>query len=656
MFEAPAVYVVPDASIPEEDGAVLSRAQAVLSDVRRWHDAARPRVRQYRAGRDMVFGDQYGGMVTGRDGLQVTKADYLASMGRKADAFNLIEPVVRQLEGQFRQNRSERDLYPEGQADAEAVRALNIARRTQRRQNASAELEADVYQTHLIGGFCGFRSTIERATSGPFPVTVAEYAVHPARLFHNLDVTDRRMRELRLVGQLHDLAPADVARRFARDEADVGRVLGYYGLPADWLDNGGRYATDATGSTYGFRHFDALGFDSAEREGALRVVEAWVQEPVWTAYGLDPLALMPEAGALEAAMPGLIVLPQGEGPLPEHLLAPGALEAVNGARMGLGLPPVESRGMELTPVWHYYFLTPEGFVLRHGRTGYWHGEHPFTIGQARCIDGETWGVVKALVAPQQWFNARMGDLDHAIRTGGKSMAVWDEQILRDSGFTLADVAELRARGDTDIALKRGGTPWAEVFKELPPTAIPPGLADVATMMPGLIERIGGVSEAAQGLAPKSGTTATQYERQNLQAGVMAAAYQDTYFETLARKDQKDVRLLQQAIDRPTAFHDMQTGRSVEYDPAKARALRFNVAVGAAADTPTQALAYEQMLREDVALFGLPPEVYYARSGRPDAPLILQDLQAWQQQQAEAAMQAAALLPDGADGAAPALPM
>ena len=628
-------------AVPEEEPAVLARAQAVLDDARRWYDGASGRRRQYREGRDMVYGDHHNGMVEDRDGRMISRKEYLAQMNRKADAFNLIEPVVRQLEGHFRQNRSERDLYPEGQADAEVVRALNVARRATRTHNASQELEADAYQDHLIGGFCAFRSTIERAHTGPLPVTVAEYKVHPARLFYNLDVVDRRMTGLRLVGQLHDMAPADVAGRFARNRDDVPRVLGYYGLPADYLDDAGRYGVrGALASASGFARFDALGFDTADRDDMLRVVEAWCLEPVWTAYGVDPLASDPAASALA---PNLIAIPGGEGPLPDHLLAPGALERLNAVRSMLDLPPVESRGLELMPVWHYYFLTPDGFVLRHGRTGYWHGEHPFTIGQARAIDGETWGIVKALIAPQQWFNARLSDMDHAIRTGGKALAVWDEDALTASGYTLAQVAELRARGDTDMALKRSGQPWNELFREIPPSQIPPGLADMASLMPGLIERMSGVSEAALGMAPASGTTATQYERQNMQAAVMAAAYQDTMFETLARKDRKDVRLLQQAIDRPTAFYDLKSGEAVAYDPARARAVRLHVAMGRAADTPTQALAHEQMLREDVGLFALPPEVYYARSGRPDAPLILQDLQTYQQQQAAMALAAAPLM-------------
>lgn len=643
------------AAVPEEDAALVARGRAVWDEASAWRSAAGEHRDSYRAARDGVLGRHFEATVVGPDGRILTQKQYLERLGRKATAFNLIEPIVRQMVGQFRQNVSARDVYPETQADEQTVRMMNVARRRMRDENASDELEADAYLTFVTGGRVMFRSEIERAATGPFPQVVRDHSVHTLRGFYNLDVADVRMRDLRIVGEIVDLTPEVLVHRFARSKSDGERILSLYGLDGDALLTTGQrlYTGFSASSKRGAGRFyadthDVLAFGATTRDGMLRLVPVWVQEYDWQTLAFDPLAGDPDAQAM-----GMVAIPEGEGPLPPALQDPEVLAAVNLARADMGAPPVEVRKPEYLPVWRYYFLAPDGGVVRHGTSAYWHGGHPYTVGHALALDGEVWGAVASLLEPQQWFNARMSDLDHATRTAVRSTLLINKAVRENSGLTATQLAEALTRGDASVEIDLGDKQWSEVVHEVKPGSMPTGAMDMVAMLPGLLERMSGVSEAAQGVTPKSGTTATQYERQVIQSGVLQHVYQDRYYETLARKDRDEVRLLQQVLESPAAFHDVKTGEVVAYDPARARAARFAVSMGAAADTPTQRLADEQMLREDVLNGFISPDTYYANSGRPNAATLAAARRA--EQLAAVQAELAALGPPGAPAGGPASP-
>lgn len=622
-----------------------ARAEEALTEFENAYRQLAPRRDEYRAGRNGVRGLHFEGTVVDADGRTLGQREYMERMNRRAEAFNLVEPQLRQVVGQFRQNKSERDIFPVGQADAEVVEAMNVARRSMRRETGAPEVEADGFMTHLVGGWSMSRSEIERAHSGPFPRIVVNHQVHVTRGFYNADVSDRRMRDVRVIGEILDVTPEQLAYRFARSAEDAVRILGLYGLDPSRIGVGSSPASSASrayGSgdrgrgSWGFRQFDTWGFRETQQAGMLRLIVGYRQEYDWCRMATDPLAFDPEAQAIDAQMPGFISLRQGDGPLTGRLAVPGAVEMENAARRMKGLPEIAVRGMEYMPVWRYYMLTGNGGVVRYGDVTYWHGEHPYTVTQAMHLDGETWGMVGALMAPQHRLNAALSQIDHAIRTGLKPTLWLDKKVLDASGLTAAGVTEALARGDASIVVEKGNAPWTEVIHENRAGQLPAGAFDVIALMPQLMERISGVTEAAQGITPKSGTTATQYERSTAQSGQLTFIYTDTYFEGLQRQDRKDVRLLQQALDQPVQMHDPKTGAVVDYNPAQARAMRFDVAMGAAADTPTARLANEQMLREDFAagaLDAMTPgaKIYFKRSGRPDAPMILRDIEEAEQQ-------------------------
>ncbi|GAB5535298.1 MAG: hypothetical protein Rubg2KO_15470 [Rubricoccaceae bacterium] len=655
------------AVVPEENPELRNHARNLLTDAEACWRAFGPRRQEYFDAASLVRGRHYEGTVIGPDGQQMSKEAYLEMMGRKKAVFNLVEPMLKKVLGDHRQNESQRDAFPVGPADAMLADQVNAARRSMRRTSRSDELEADAYTTHIVAGWAMFRSEIARANgpgSGPFKNVVRDHTVHPARAFYNLDVADRRMLNLRMIGETMDLTPQEIVHRFSRGHADAERILSYFDLSPDILNDpyGGRgataghwgagsgrlWGTNGDAGTFGF--FRGLSFRESSDEATKRVTVIWAREYEWQTWGVDPLAQIPEMHALNA-----VTIAQGEGPLPAHLTLPQldgspsqpnwqAIQIENNARQMMGLPPLEIRAPEFLPCWKYYVLAPRGDVIRHGRSPFWGGEHPYSVSQAMHLDGETWGMISTLGDPQRWMNARWSDIDHAIRTGTKGTLLVNKAALEGSGLTEADLNAALDRGDASIVLAKAGLDWSEVFYFLPPQPLPPGLFEVVSLMPDLMDRMTGVSAPSRGEDVGS-VTATQFERQVMQSGTMTHVYGDTYYEGLQRKDVKEVRLLQQAVASPTSFYDLKNREMVAYDPSSVRAFEFDVAMGATANTPTARLNDEATLRADLEMGLIDADMYYELSGRPDAPLILQ-------KRRERAQMEAALLAEAAGSVAP----
>lgn len=631
---------------PLDAPEVIARAREVRDEAETWAVAATPRRRERKASRDLLRGGSHhwNRTVKGDDGRTVTEAEWMESRGRRPVVMNLTASHVMNVVGQFRQNASEREIIVEdegplaGQVGEDgrplsehAARMLSAGRRAMRREAASDELEADAFMEHAVSGLSAFRSSLRRGTDGPMlgRATVFDEQVHPDRLIYNLDVTDRRMSGLRIVGEVVDLAPGDLVRVMGYTQEEAARALAFYSLTLDDLAPGARRASRGT-QGYGFSRYDQMLGSPLDRvliqpEGTLRVLDVWTLEPEWRTPAYDPLAFEP-------TMAHMAVVPQGSGALPPAMEDPQMLAGVNAARQELGLPPVEVGPREMGQVWTRWVLTPRGDVLMKRPTPYWHGEHPYTVIPALHVDGETWGVVSNIADPQRWLNATLSTLDFAMRTNGRGTTYADLDALDNSGLDIATFEKLRVRGDATIGIRKGTQDWDQVLQHDPGGNLPAGAFEMMSALPAMMERITGVSAAAMGVTPQRATTATQHAREVVQSSTNVYVYADSYFDGLSRKDRKETRLLQQCMERPFAFRENKTGERVDYDPAVARAVRVSVAMGRAANTPERREVEEAMRREDMSLQAIPPEIYYQHSTRADAPGILRDLREYQAQQ------------------------
>ena len=514
-------------------------------------------------------------------GSMQTEKDYLESKGRIPIVMNLVGNVVNNIDGQFRQNRSGRLAYAVESEDQETIGMMNLARRAARRYNQSETIEADEFREHILSGAAGFKSTIgwdERLQRHE----VMDRAIDQTKFFYNLDIQDRRFTGLRLIGELHDISLSEAIRQFATDRKDEDRIREIF--------DRGKQDRSYDSLLHDFTAFERVGFLQPDDPSQCRVVETWRPVYQWVRYGIDPLFELVDGYGLVAIGENEIAKIQNE--------RRRAFEAGEYAHLGLSRAPLlELDESRYDPLWHYFFYSSDGDLLKMGKTPYLHGEHPYSPGLAMLIDGETWGVMDNIKDPQRWLNRVLIHVDHQLSAGGQGMLGVDKQILEDSGLSIDDVADQYGRPNGVVSFDKGNRNWDSVLHQFNGKGLQPGWGEMIPTISNFIQQISGVSGASQGFEPKSGTPAALYQQQVLQANLNVLGFLQTYFETLRRKDKKDLQLIPQAFEDGRKFASERGQGSVSFDASRVKNIDWDVAIGDVADTAVYRQLWESDLQE-----------------------------------------------------------
>lgn len=566
-------------------------------------------------------GRQYEYLVEDDDGNMVKAKDYIQRQGRVTVALNLTANIINNMHGQFLVNKSDRAVFATSiEGDAEA-KALDMALRASRRRNSSHVIEADNAREHFLSGASCFKSVIKWDPKLNRH-EVKDARVDQTRLFYNMDIRDRRLDGLNMIGELHDATYHQIVSQFARSQKEAEEIKGKLDQAAGSFGH----------QQYGHDVHDSINFFGSIDPGMNRLIETWVQSYDWVRFGYDPLWQITEG-------------------YDQIVLNDAQIAKIQNERRELGLPLLELDEKRFEPTWRYYIMTPEAQLISEGQTPYWHGEHPYTNGLAMHMDGETWGAISNVKDPQRWLNRLVSQIDHGINTSGKGALGVDQEVLQNSGKTAQDVLEAYTRADGIVDLALGGKSWDQVIKQLPHGQMNNNVVNLIPMIVSFVERISGVNDAAQGFAPKAGTPASLYNRQIVQASTNAFGYLSSYYDALHLKDRKEVQLIQQSHQERRVFSESVNGRqlTVEYDPDRVMNIDADVAIADVDHTPTQRQQNEDMLFQLAQTGMLPIEIYLAMSGVPKATEALEMLQ---QMKAAAAEQQT--MPPGTDEAMAAL--
>lgn len=536
---------------------------------RAWTTLEGDRRRRHRAGK-YYWGDQWSDTLE-VEGQTMTEEEYIRRDGRIPWRMNRIGPTVRNLKGQYRQNESERQAFGVDRQDDQTAEMATLALRHVRRINRMKDLEADQFQEHLIGGKVAFRVGYKWWEKHQRPEVMVQ-AVHPYRLFYNPDLTDRRLFDLRLVGQLHDLSMPDLVKAFAGDSrAKAQQLQRVYGR-----------STQDTFDDFDFLQtaedeLASLSFYESFEDSKYRVIECWYEKPAWVTYAHDP-----NTGAY-----GRVDL-EGD-----------QLMIENQMRQAAGLLPLEIEEKYET-IWYGQFLTPHGHVLWQGETPYEHREHPFVLGFAELFDGKTKGVVHDVIDQQRLYNRMIGIMDEAMSTAARGVLMIPEEMIPD-GVDPQDFAETyssvrgvvvyRAKPEGQNALPPGYAPQ-QIYNNSVPAASFSWLEQMAQDL----EYTSGVRGPLMGETPKSGTPNALYQQQILQGSVTNIDFFETYLETIRELDLKQLKTLVQYWTTPrpmiTSF-----GEQVVFDPEQVRGLEMDVAIGNVQDTAVARQLFEDDLRQ-----------------------------------------------------------
>lgn len=567
----------------------------LLQEASSWWDQLGFLREEYALNASFLKGDQWGEIYDPDRKGWISEKQFLEERGLEGFVFNLFANIVRNVIGQFRQNRADRHAFAVNDQDDEATEALNVLWRYVRRKNMSHALEADGFRDHVLAGMSCWKLTVE---FDPLldRMELAEYLIAPSRISFNLDVADRRLQNLRIITELHDLTPDEVYMRFAKSEkemAELERVIGQ--LPR------------ALQQTWGSKANRSRAFLYPDDGTKVRVLEVWYRTYKWKRYATDPLTgITGEIRDLKA------------------------FEEEQRLRKENMLPLLKELDAVYEPVWNVCFTLPDGYVLEEKEEPYMHGEHPYAFSIALIADGDIISPVRDLRDPQRWINRQFALLEYYTRSAAKGALAVDQEVLEDSGLTLERVAEWYTSTDAVLAFRvnpRQGKTLQNVFHSVQSPQIPGGYLELISVLLSFTERISGVSEATRGLTPKSGTPAALYQQQILQSTLNITDLLETYFEGLEQKDRKTLKLIKEIYTQPMRLRSTERGDVIFYDPERIRNLVFDVSIGSVQETVTTRVLWDPFLVQLFQAGALPLDVLLKNLSVPVAKKLLSDLQA-----------------------------
>lgn len=574
-----------------ESTAALHKARSAFSAMFDYHERRR-RARNY------LWGDQWSDMIEGDDGTSITEEAYIREQGRVPWRMNHLAPTVRNLKGQYRQNRSERQAFAVDREDEAAAEMMTTALRAVRRINRMATIEAAGFQELLMSGLVAFRVGYQY-----WPRLMREDVraerLPMARFFMSSDADDPRLDDLRVIGMVLDLTPEDIIASFG--EGDIAREAAIRDMVG--ASENSAYETFGRGAA---GDFEDPTFESPSELGRVRVVELW--ERVYQRETIAHDEATGEYGPIEGTEAELARAQQ--------------------QRELLGLPPLRTE-TRLRPAWRGWYLLPGGEVLWSGMSPYAHKEHPFVVGVADMIDGRVKGIVDDLIEQQRLYNRQIQVLDQVLAHQARGVLMIPEEMIPD-GVTPEQFADsyqranglivYRMKDDSGMTLPPGTRP-----EQIYANSLPAGAFEWLATMRDNLEYTSGVRGAVMGEAPKSGTSGKRYNQEVSQGMLTTVDYFDAFFETVRELDTKLVAMIAEHYDgsRPLRTHD---GRVVMFDPETVRDLPFDVTIANVADTASARLAYE----EDLTAFLMQRLITFPQflelSGHPKAQAIQSVLQ------------------------------
>jgi len=386
--------------------------------------------------KDFTYGRQWGDPCFSTDGRRMTEEQRMVEEGRVPITNNIIRQMVKSIVGRYRYLTAPRS----GQADP--LRDV-LTHGT----DVVADVDARTLEEFLISGMA-----VQRVEGGEV------VNVSPERFFYSpferADASD-----CRLMGMLHDMAPAEVLERFG--SGDPGRAATLRRLfagrvPAPLIHPG------ASGG--------GISFATPAIVGTWRVVE------LWELVGSEWLEVHdPFSGEVREEEPDAL----------------WRLEGLNRARASLHTPLLTWRH-RTAQHWRRRWLTPAGVLIAEEQAR----RPPFVVRFYPMTDGEVHSLVEDVVHQQKYVNRLISLLDHIISSSAKGVLLYPADQLPD-GFTWRDLRRI-------WSTPNGIMPYKRTAKGVSPeqvhtgSAVGAGATEMLRTQLELFEQISGSSGALRG--------------------------------------------------------------------------------------------------------------------------------------------------------------
>jgi hypothetical protein len=594
---------LPEASTMEKDRENLE----LLEECRRFWDSLRDfRERRLRS-RRYHRGEQWSDLIVDPDSASSTSPEYISeetylmNQGKVPLKQNLVRKNIRNLIGQYLSNPSKTMVLSRIRDNAEVTEMFTNALQAALQNNNSKLLDISSFRESTLSGAIGQKISYQYWRERNLEDVLIDN-VNPARLFFNTDLSDPRLLDLRLVGEIIDTTIDDIVSTFAKSTADEKRIRDLY---AGLVDR----------ATLGLNGLDPsiidnLDFYIPRDVKSARMFEVWQLKGEWRVYAHDPIDgsynIVPYTLKEVAAQNQERIMMGAEQGIPEE-----------------EIPLIEAEE-KYEQFWYVKFLTPFGQCLFESETPYKHEGHPYVLSLQPMIDGEVWGLVEDMIDQQRYINRLIIQMDFIISASAKGVLMVPEDVLPD-GWTPDRFAKEWTRFNGVIFYKPN-VQHGKMPQQISANSTNVGIHEMLALQMNLFQDVSGIHNAIQGKEANSGTPASLYAQQ-AQNATINTLEQMTYFENfLQNRDRKVLKVITQFYDDKRYL--AVNGKSINeqsriYDPDLARNVDFDVVVTQGTDTPVYRQLIDDTLLQLLQGNLIDLEMYLEQTSLPFADKLLQ---------------------------------
>lgn len=559
--------------------------------------------------------DQWGDYIKDPDtGKMMTEGELIKKNGKVPLKNNMIAPIVKNIEGQFRRNVTKPICSVRDRDEAKVGEMMSIAMEYAQSLNEITELDAASLMVLECGGYIAQR--IEFGYNEYKHMNDAwVYNVDPSRLFFNTNIEDQRGWDITCIGEIFDMDFEQVVAAFAKSKKDREWLESIYGTD----DHPRRSFVDGV---QGYNQKNADFYTPAEVD-LCRVILGWKLESRDAYFYHD---------SLDGSW-GFVGLNEVN-----------KLEYINQKRISEALEAgVEEEDILLIEYefkveryWYYRYLSPWGDVLQEGRSPYWHGQHNYVFHAYPIIHGKIFNFIEDFIDQQRSINRTMTLIDFIRSSSAKGLVVVDEDSF-DSMSREEIIDEYVRYNGVLFCRVKPGKDIRSVITQLNGAGAIQGDYELLSLQLKLINDIAGVNSAMQGKDPSSGTAASLYAQQTENASMNLKGLFDSFKAFRKRRDLKLMQIIQQYYDSPRYIELGGKDYSEEskyYDPEKVQGAQLDLELTEGTNTPTFQMLENEFLMKLFEMQAINVKTLLENSSLPFASKILESIKRAEQEMAE----------------------
>lgn len=558
-----------------------------------------------------TYGYQWDDKIT-VDGKTMTEEEYIKKEGNIPLKNNIIRRLVKTTLGVYRSQDKEPTCTARDRDEQTLGETMSTILQYNMQLNRMNDLYARTMEDFLIGGLVAHRKWFGWRNGKCDCWT--DY-VQPNNFFIDGNMRDLRGWDVSLIGEVHDLSFDEVCEAFAESPQDVSKLRDIYHTSLR-LRNVGLNV-----NYFGTSRDRNNGYDFLfpEDQSRCRVIEVWRKEskPRYRCHDYNN-------GQLFKCE---------EEDLQELVLDENKARIEQGVSAGMNkddIPLIQYKWF-MDDYWYYYYLSPQGDIMKEGETPYAHGSHPYVFKAYPFIDGEIHSFVADVIDQQRYINRLITMHDWILRSSAKGVLIFPEDCL-PKGVDPNDILDEWGRVNSVIFTRKGAQ---QLPQQIASNATNIGISELLAMELKLVEDISGVHGALQGKPGYSGQSGSLYAQQTQNATMSLLDMLECFSGFVIDGAYKDVKNMQQYYDDKRIFNIAgKSGKYIEYDPEKISDVEFDLSISESTQSPAYRQTANEFLMQIWQSGQISLEQLLENGDFPFADELLQSLQSQKEQMSE----------------------